>query len=486
MPEVESGRDPFGANRGETIKQRADGLSGRIRKHLHDKYYIPPYRPNNRNWEITFASLGWKRRTIQKFWRLYCQINVSRDGGIKLEEFLDFFELDMTPTTERCFEYWNTTGGGDIDFLEFMVSVWNMCTFKIDTLSNFAFDMYDLDSDGELSIPEIENMVEELYGEKGGRLCLKQATQYAEERGGALSLNAFIAFTATHQSLLFPMFVIQRKLQRKIFGVRYWESVERKSKEERGNNHNNFNPRHVQILLRTYQTGGAVAVLSHTGDPNKGLRDWYENKKQHDVVDDDGEQTAERPSMQRWKSIRDNVKSKTGTNQWNMKVFKQRRLNRTKSGVDQVAAASTAGYASADDRPLPSAPPLPSGDTTPPRTSRPGSASKPPPDVAEALKSIRAKRASTPVKDAASTSKQNIPGTVPPPDIAEALQKIRSKRQDKPFNNDGDNPAEEKNAKKRKDRRRRRTKATSATPYNDRRRQAGSMFVPTGQLNGMK
>ena len=123
--------------------------------------------------------------------------------------------------------------------------------------------------------------------------------------------NSFIAFTGSHQLLLFPMFQIQRKLQRKVFGVRFWEKVERASKENLfGQNKNEFNPRHVQVLLRTYQTGGAVAVLSHTGDPNKGLRDWYENQKDQDdnmeAGDNyDAENGDRSRGLQRWSSIRD-------------------------------------------------------------------------------------------------------------------------------------------------------------------------------------
>ncbi|KAL3797506.1 hypothetical protein HJC23_009870 [Cyclotella cryptica] len=475
MPEVELRRDPLGANRGRTIRQRADSVSDRIKKHLHDKYYIPPYRPTNRNWEITFASLGWKRHIIQKFWRLFCQINVSRDGGIKLNEFLDFFDLDWTPWTERCFSYFDTTGGGDIDFLEFMVSVWNVCTFKINTLSNFAFDMYDQDSDGELSIPEIEKMVEELYGEKGGRKCFRQATQYAEERGGALSLNAFIAFTATHQLLLFPMFAIQRTLQRKIFGIRYWKSVERKSKEGNDNkNQANFNPRHVQILLRTYQTGGAAAVLSHTGDPNKGLRDWYENQKQDDIQENDEEETTDRPILQRWQSIKDSVKNKTTANmQWRsvtknirngklmkqetlrrMKVFKQRNSGNSKADLADVVHANADGDDDANDqehfhnRPSPSAPPKdfvdavesaePNDTSMMANTIKPSSANVPP-DIVEALKNIRAKHANTPAKDAPSldstvTDNRPISASAPPADVAEALKNIRAKRANTPSN----------------------------------------------------
>ena len=142
MPEVELRRDPLGANRGKSFREQASILQDRVKAHLHNKYYIPPYRPTNREWEMTFASLGYKRKTIEKFWRLFCQINNS-SGAIQLQHFLYHFDLDWTPWTERCFRHFDTTGGGDIDFLEFMISVWNVCTFKIDSLSNFAFGKID-------------------------------------------------------------------------------------------------------------------------------------------------------------------------------------------------------------------------------------------------------------------------------------------------------------------------------------------------------
>ena len=48
--------------------------------------------------------------------------------------------------------------------------------------------MYDFDSDGELSIPELERMVKELFGEGGGKQCLDSAIEFTETRGGALNL----------------------------------------------------------------------------------------------------------------------------------------------------------------------------------------------------------------------------------------------------------------------------------------------------------
>ena len=54
-------------------------------------------------------------------------------------------------------------------------------------------------------------------------------------------------------------------------------------------NKHRFDRRHVQSILRTYKTGSAAAILTHTGDPNEGLRQWMEKKnapveRDHDAI----------------------------------------------------------------------------------------------------------------------------------------------------------------------------------------------------------
>ena len=146
--------------------------------------------------------------------------------------------------------------------------------------------MYDLDSDGQLSLPEIERMILELYGKnkilsKIGHEVLQDINQFAEERGGILTLTSFTIYTTNHSLLLFPIFRIQRTIQKKIMGLKYWNNVEN-GRMSYFNQKKEFNPRHVQILLRTYRTGAAAAFLTHTGDPNVALREHFikENEEQ--------------------------------------------------------------------------------------------------------------------------------------------------------------------------------------------------------------
>ena len=113
------------------------------RKSIVDKVLehvcTPRYQPTNKQWEVTFKTLGWDRNTIEDFWAVFCRINKSKSGEITLFEFLNYFNLDRSGYVEHCFNYFDTTGGDTVDFLEFMVSDWNLCTMKVDTLTSFTF-----------------------------------------------------------------------------------------------------------------------------------------------------------------------------------------------------------------------------------------------------------------------------------------------------------------------------------------------------------
>ena len=145
-------------------------------------------------------------------------------------------------------------------------------------------DIYDLDSDGELSLPEIERLIIELYGRNNvidssmGNEAMQDINKFAEDRGGILTLPAFTMYTMHHSMLLFPVFGIQRIIQKKIMGAKYWHDVEnnRSIYFNTARKMKNFDPRHVHILLRTYKTGAAAAILSHTGDPNVALKQQFD------------------------------------------------------------------------------------------------------------------------------------------------------------------------------------------------------------------
>ena len=185
-----------------------------------------------------------------------------------------------------------------------------------------------------------------------------------------------------------------------------------------------------------------------------------------------------------------------------IKSFKRQ----SKNDIDQVINASAAmGSISPSSNKMQQHLPSPS---TPPQenntASRPSSANAPPPDVAHALRQIRAKRGganktpSTKMSNATINRPTSSLANTPPRDVAAALQSIREKRQkvasknneppseivpsskDPPDEHIGDASGDTKvdlKMKKRRSRQQRRRTGYDIPPNNVRQRQAGSMFV---------
>jgi len=296
------------SKKNEVNQWKRSSIIDRVVEHV----CTPIYQPTNKHWEMIFQALGFTRPTIDSFWTIFYRINKSRSGAISIIEFLNYFNLDRSQYIEKCFQYFDITGDNCIDFLEFIISVWNMCTLKIDTLTNFTFDIYDLNGAGELSLPEIERMVQELYGQdlsldSTGSAVLKDINHFAEERGGVLSLTSFTIYTANHSLLLLPIFRIQRQIQAKVMGIQYWRNIERFRPDGKNTNHKViFDARHIQMLLRKYKEGGPEAMLAHC-DPDDELLALYTKKEQGDAM---GASIPEEPTLklEKFKFAVDRVK----------------------------------------------------------------------------------------------------------------------------------------------------------------------------------
>ena len=276
MPEQKDATEEiFGTGRGRTLVDTAKRKTYHAIQQVRLRNYIPPYEIKNTHVEATFAALGWKRKTVERLWVAFCRINKSLDEEITRDEFIQYFAADFQQShsyIDKCFQYFDTTGSGTIDFLEFAIAIWNICSMEVDALSNFAFDLFDVDlPHGELSFPDIERMMIELFGEDGiksgtGKVAMDDITLYAEERGGRLKSADFTIYTHRHQMILFPIFTIQNAIQRRVMGNRFWKRVEKKRPKSQTDG---LDPKEVQTLLRAHRTR-APAVLLGRADVEGG------------------------------------------------------------------------------------------------------------------------------------------------------------------------------------------------------------------------
>ena len=60
---------------------------------------------------------------------------------------------------ERAFMAIDVNGEHRIDFAEFLVGMWNYCTFTRDAMARFAFDLFDEDGSGEIDRHEMKTLI---------------------------------------------------------------------------------------------------------------------------------------------------------------------------------------------------------------------------------------------------------------------------------------------------------------------------------------
>ena len=175
-----------------------------------------------------FVALQLTRPEIYKFYKRFQKYDMDKSGHINVVELLTLIDSERTHFTERVFKLFDQENTGRIDFREFLLSIWNYCTLSKASLELFTFDLYDEDGTGLLSSREVQNMLMGLYGSNFNRN--PRARQIEKELASIdktrdLNIEAFQIFVKTHHNLLWPAFILQLKLQRKVMGAAFWRSA---------------------------------------------------------------------------------------------------------------------------------------------------------------------------------------------------------------------------------------------------------------------
>eukprot|EP01032_Pedospumella_encystans_P031606 gene31606-35683_t len=117
-------------------------------------------------WMSQFQAMQLSKSEVRTLYYIFARVDFDKSGQIALAELLAHIDLERTRFTERIFSIFDADGSGEIDFREFVLSLWNYCTLTKATLDMFAFDLYDKDGSGELSGKEVTQMLQDIYGKK--------------------------------------------------------------------------------------------------------------------------------------------------------------------------------------------------------------------------------------------------------------------------------------------------------------------------------
>lgn len=147
-----------------------------------------------------------------------------------------------------------------------MIATWNICTRDKANLSNFAFQLYDVQGRGELGLADVRLLLSELFGQDFetkpvSKELMKKMIRF-DYKGTALdahvNIKQFMDLTLASPLMLYPAFELQRKIQERVMGIRAWEAVTKR--REKGARDGSFDINNVAAIVNDGKSRRASMV----------------------------------------------------------------------------------------------------------------------------------------------------------------------------------------------------------------------------------
>jgi len=150
----------------------------------------------------------------------------SNSHKISILDFLMSLDIERTEFNVQAFTVLDKDKDRSIDFYEFIVGLWNLCTLEWENMVRFAFELFDLDFSGCLDVKEIEKLTKYVCGGKKNvdKRVSKVIKMMDDDKDGEVSLAEFVKYNRKFPVLLFPAFNMQQKMRKAFFGEKFWET----------------------------------------------------------------------------------------------------------------------------------------------------------------------------------------------------------------------------------------------------------------------
>jgi Ca2+-binding EF-hand superfamily protein len=233
------------------------------------RYHMPDSKFDN-----LFAvckRFGINRKIVDDFYRVFRKIDITSTGKITLLELLDFLKQENTPFFNKAFGLLDSDKSGDLDFFEFVVNIYHYCTYDWQGLVGYCFDLNDTSGDGSLDVQEVEGMIKDLFGKELDSRVKSILRKMDDDGSGTISKSEFTRYSRQFPVLMFPAFLVQEAMRKKVFGPGFWQKHTYRLRQE------------GKMKLQEDET--MVGILSDIMGTAK--KEYDKEKKSKKVVPDD-------------------------------------------------------------------------------------------------------------------------------------------------------------------------------------------------------
>jgi serine/threonine-protein phosphatase 2B regulatory subunit len=176
---------------------------------------------------VSAGKLKLLRSDVDRMYAGFCRLDADSSGLISVHEFVVMNQVQSASFGEMAFRVLDTNSSGKIDFLEYMIAIWNFCSLSKESLSLFSFQIFDTDKSGILTSAEFRHMIDIIWGFNTSD-HLEQAMKLLDKnKDGEVTLKEFLETIRRTPVLLFPTFELQEKIRKSVLNPKAWTRISR-------------------------------------------------------------------------------------------------------------------------------------------------------------------------------------------------------------------------------------------------------------------
>eukprot|EP00611_Tribonema_gayanum_P025157 TRINITY_DN5683_c0_g1_i6.p1 TRINITY_DN5683_c0_g1~~TRINITY_DN5683_c0_g1_i6.p1 ORF type:complete len:553 (-),score=200.04 TRINITY_DN5683_c0_g1_i6:1113-2576(-) len=218
----------------------AGASTASVLKAIKDRRYLQGMKPDKYFTEVMLPLLAETLEVLslevdeglQLFLR-FVLVDAGNQGQVSLKDFHAHFALPLTKFSERIFSTLDLDGSGRLDFREFLVGIWNFCTYDTRLLARYVFLIFDVDARAFITVPECDALLRMLAGSaEADPAVLKLLAPHGDGDGDGIGYDEFLAVAEKHRQVMKPALDMQRSMRASTLGVDAWEKKTKARRED--------------------------------------------------------------------------------------------------------------------------------------------------------------------------------------------------------------------------------------------------------------
>ena len=160
------------------------------------------------------------RTDTEKIFNAFVAMDTDGSAMININEFHRYFGWKRGVFTERIFDIYAAASKDDseLSFEEFLIMVWNYCSYDVELMTTYVWNIFDIDGTKSLSLDELDAMMRMIHYNQQQEIddssnsIMMSTLRECAQGGSTITFDTFLSLVSNNKSIIRPAFDIQTRL----------------------------------------------------------------------------------------------------------------------------------------------------------------------------------------------------------------------------------------------------------------------------------